>query len=271
MSINFVGSIDNISERQLDFIKKVLEKRGYNNIKATIDPVGAAGDNYIANVKRITMSDDNGVFKMIAKLAPQNEILRATTNTLMLFKNEHLMYTEILPKFREMEVIADIPDEDRLRFAACYGSFLEAPNEVILLEDLQASNFIMLDRFKSLSDECVKSILKSFANLHSLSFVLKNIEPDTFKVMKNDLFDNWATLATIPQTKTYFGQMEKDLELLLEGDERKRLIKGAISEAFVQAIKLSKSEVDSKHSVIQQGDSWTNNVMFKFDVSLLLK
>lgn len=269
MSINFEGSINNISERQLAFIGEVLEKRGYNNIKATVDPVGKTGDNYMANVNRITVSDDNGIFKVIAKIAPHNEILRKMTNTQLLFNNEHHIYTKILPKYQELEAEAKVPTVDRFRFAACYGSLSEAPNEVILLEDLQTSDFTLLDRFKSLSDEYVKSILKNLASFHSLSFALKNIEPDTFETMKSSLSDVLASVAVNPQMVVYFSQLEKEVELILEREEQRRVIRGAMTESLSLAVKLLQSEVDSKHSVIQQGDLWMNNIMFKFNVSFL--
>ncbi|XP_037300954.1 uncharacterized protein LOC119191166, partial [Manduca sexta] len=180
MGLQFEGATDNISEPQLAYIRGVLEKRGYKDTKVTIQAVGKDGDNFVASVKRIVVRNENGEFRMIAKIATQHELLRANMALENIFRNEHIMYTSVLPKFHELEEQADLPKKDRLRFPECYGSLTAAPHEVILLEDLQVPGFIMMDRFKTLSDECIRSVLRNFALLHSLSYALKNKELDVF-------------------------------------------------------------------------------------------
>ncbi|MBN4724570.1 hypothetical protein H4F31_24640, partial [Escherichia coli] len=95
----------------------------------------------------------------------------------LMFRNEHVMYTAVLPKFTELQKDAGIPENEQLRYAKCYGSLSEPPNEVILLEDLKTVDFTMLDRFQPLSNNCVKSVLKNFAKLHSVSMALRYKEP----------------------------------------------------------------------------------------------
>lgn len=189
MGLIFEGCVEDVSERQLAFIKEILTKKGYNNNTVTIDPVSKAGDNYAANVKRITVTDDNGVFKMIAKIAPQNESMRAVINTRIMFNNEHYMYTETLPKFQDLETEAQISHAGRLRFAECYGSYSEEPHEIILLEDLQASNFTMLDRFKTLTNEYVKSVFQIFSFQNQFccfTFSIIRIEIQRTRNVRND-------------------------------------------------------------------------------------
>lgn len=261
--LTFEGALKNISHIQLEFIKEVLEKRGYNDRVVHIEAVGAAGDNFIANVKRITVDGENGPFKMIAKIAPQNENVRMATQTQVLFGNEHHMYTVVLPKYQQLEEEAEIPNDDRFRFAECYGSSTQVPHEVILLEDLLVPGFKMLDRFTSLSDECIRSTLKNFAKFHALSFALKNKQPETFNSLKSKLFDMWSHMDS--SADIYFGKLEAGAEQLVEGEERKNIIRGAIGKALSMARKIAQVESGSKYFVIQQGDSWTNNIMFRYD------
>lgn len=263
------GDVDNISEKQLGFIINVLEKRGFKDTKVLIEPIGKVGDNYVANVMRITVEDKTpGTFKMVAKIAPTQEEARLMTNTLMLFKNEHIIYTKVLPKFDELQMSADIPAEQRLRYATCYGSFEEAPNEVILLEDLKEAKFEMLDRLKPLSAECVKSVLKNFAQFHSLSLALKHKEPGLFNEYKNSLFDMWSAMAGQKEAMMYFEQLENSAIMIMESDIHKKALKGVISQSMSKSVKLAVVDRDSKSAIIQQGDSWTNNIMFKFNVSI---
>lgn len=268
-SLKIEGDLDGISEIQLSYIRNVLEKRGFINAKVVIEPVGKIGDNFVANVKRVIVEGkDAGTFKMVAKIAPQNERLRMVMNTLMLFKNEHIVYTKVLPKLDELQKAADIPEEERFRYAACYGSFEEAPNEVILLEDLKEAKFEMMNRLEPLSNECIKSVLKNFALLHSLSFAFKKKEPELFDEYKNTFFDMWSCLATQEMTLQHFGQMEQSVMMILESDIHKKIMKGIITESLKKFVKLAIVDRDARSGVIQQGDSWTNNIMFKFNVSL---
>ncbi|XP_037303643.1 uncharacterized protein LOC115447725 [Manduca sexta] len=265
MGLQFEGAIDNISEPQLAFIRDVLEKRGYKDTKVTFEAVGQAGDNYVANVKRIVVRNENGVFKMIAKIAPQQEFLRNAVETDQVFKNELIMYKLVLPKFQQLEEQADLLKEDRLRFAECYGASMAAPHEVILLEDMNEPGFIMLDRFKPLSDECIRSVLRNLALLHSLSYALKYKELDVFNEYKNSLFDMWGNLLDKPLTKTHFGNMQNTFMKIVDGDHRKRIIKDSIIQGITLCTKFAKQDEGSKYSVIQQGDSWINNILFRFD------
>ncbi|KAG6456731.1 hypothetical protein O3G_MSEX009917 [Manduca sexta] len=265
MVLQFEGAVNNISEAQLAFIREVLEKRGYKDTKVTIEAVGKAGDNYLANVKRVIAKNEHGEFRMIAKIASQHEELRTSAALLQLFRNEHIFYTSVLPKYQQFEEQADLHKNDRLKFAECYGSLSEPPHEVILLEDMQVAGFNMMDRFTPLSHECIRSVLKNFAILHSLSFALKYKEPETFNEYKNNLVDTWTKMDQRPDLTAYFSHVENTAVMTVDGEDRKRYLKECVSQAIPLASKISKEDKGAKHSVIQQGDSWTNNILFKFN------
>ncbi|XP_026751692.1 uncharacterized protein LOC113512110 [Galleria mellonella] len=260
----FEGEIDSFSIRQQEFLRKVLQNRGYTDNKVIIETVGKAGDNFIANVKRIIVEDKGGsTFKMIAKVAPTNENVRVQVQTQLLFNHEGIMYTEVLPKLLDLQKSAGVPAEDWLKFAECYGVMLDAPDEIIFLEDLQDLNFVMLSRFKSLSNECIKINLRNFAILHSLSMVLKNQQPDVFEDFNSKLPDHFAVFGNTPEYKQYILGIEKDTIEILDGSKYKNAIRGTISQVPEVFAKVSKNETKLKYSVVIHGDGWTNNIMYK--------
>lgn len=270
--LEFEGDLSQINDIQLKYIKSVIEQKGYTNNKVIVEPVGIAGDNYIANVKRIIVEDGKGgSFRIVAKIAPTQEIMRKMGNIEFMFRNEHIMYTIVLPKLTQLEIAADIPPAERLRYAACYGSSNDLPNEVILLEDLKVSDFIMLNRLKSISPDCVKSVLRNFALLHSSSYALKYKEREVFDEYKDSLFDAWAFIDSQEEVKTYFRNVELNAYKLVDSDVRKKAVNGALIGSLREISKMSKYEHNSKHAIILQGDAWTNNIMFKFDVSIFLQ
>lgn len=266
-SLQFEGEIDALGERQIKFIRDVLEKRGFRNNKVLIEPAGIAGDNYVANVKRISVIiEDGDNFKMIAKFAPENEALRLLMNTAIMFNNEIVMYEQVLPKFVSLQKAADVPEEDLLKYAQCYGCLTEEPYEVVLLEDLKESNFQMLDRFTSLNDESVRLVLKNFAILHSLSYALKKNEPETYDSFRSKLIDMWEKTNATEQMATYLNLLEEGVIAIVD-EKYKMVLRGVVTQLISLSAKIKKTETHSNHLIIQQGDAWTNNILFKLEVS----
>lgn len=268
--LKFEGQVENIAEGQLEFIRNIIEKEGYKDSKVTIEAVGGAADNYGANVKRLVIEGENGNLTMIAKIAPSFEPIRQAMGVSLMFNNESLIYTEILPKLLQLQKQADIPEEDQLNFPKCYGVNSEAPNEVILIEDLKASGFTMLDRFKPLSDEEMTSVLRNLAIYHSLSYVLRTKEPETYDYFKDKLHDLLGAMTEgSPELLGFFYQIEAVALQMLDDPAQQNIVKNKIGEMIKQVRKMAKFEHDSRFAVIQHGDCWTNNIMYKFEVSIL--
>ncbi|CAH1634846.1 unnamed protein product [Spodoptera littoralis] len=260
---NFEGDFGNLSESQIEFINKVIEEQDLKVNKVVFKPVGQAGDNFVANVMRISIEGENGSMKMVIKIAPGDEKIRTTVKADLLFHNEHVMYTEVLPKLVALQKAAGVPEEEHLRYAKCYGSLNEAPYEIILLEDLNESDFKMLNKFDSLSDECVRSILKNFAILHSVSYALKEKQPETFESFKSKLIDVWSVNFSTKEARDYFQLLENSILANLDEEEHKSKFKSNFMEILKLPIQLAQDR-DCKYSIVQQGDAWTNNIMFKF-------
>nr|XP_021187395.2 uncharacterized protein LOC110374137 [Helicoverpa armigera] len=259
---NFEGDFASLNARQLYYINKVILEQDVKVKKVIFQQLGQAGDNFMGNVKRIIVEGENGTIRMILKIASSNEVTRLTYNTGLMFKNEHIMYTEVLPKFVQLQKDAGVPQEEWLRYAKCYGSLNEEPNEVILLEDLNDSNFSMMDKFKSLPDEYVKNFLKTFAVFHSLSFVMKKQDPETYNKFREELNDPWERIAESEQSMMFMENIEKDIAAIIEDETYKGLLKNKITDGF-KLRKIRNSEKDTTYTFIQHGDAWTNNIMFR--------
>ncbi|CAH1634837.1 unnamed protein product [Spodoptera littoralis] len=265
---NFEGSFEDVTEKQLEFINKVIEEHGFKGSKVTFAAAGAVGDNYAANVKRIKVEGEKGTLSIIAKIAPINEIARYRLNAALSFGNEHLMYSEYIPKLLQLQKDAGVPEDEQIKFPKCYGTNIEAPNEVILLEDLKVEGFTIMDRMKSLSNECVTRVLKNLAIFHSLSFVLRNKDPESFKYFKDHFEDMWGKLVDLPpEEQASFEQMENVSINMLDDPKHKDMIKNKVSQMPAKTAKMTAYEHESPYSVIQHGDSWTNNILFKFEIS----
>lgn len=262
----FEGDFESLSEPQLKLVESVLQKHGFKEGKVIVEPVGKKGDNYIANVKRFIHESDGATFKMIGKSAPSAEILRKMMKTDVLFNNEITMYQEVIPKFINLQDVAGIPAGERVRFPVCYGVLNEAPSELILLEDLSDSSFEMLNRFEPLSNETVRLVVKDLAIFHSLSYALKELQPETYKNLAGKLINMWALLEHDVETQMFFEGTENDLKALMDSEKYKKILSGSLSDIKTHVKKVYNYEKSSKYTVIQQGDCWSNNIMFKLEV-----
>lgn len=265
----FEGEFSNINERQLQFVNEVIAKQNLQVEKVIFNRMGKAGDNFISDVKRIVVEAKEGKLNMIIKTAPAMEVLRSSLNTDLMFKNEHVMYTEVLPKLLALQKEAGVPESEHLRFAKCYGSLDEAPNEVILLEDLNEADFKMLNKFDPLPENCLRSILKNFATLHSLAFVLRHKEPETYDLFNSKLKNNWEPKYDDPDFNLQFKMFSKVNSQILDEDYQKEILKNMLTDVSKEMEKLMGDKY-SKYAVFQQGDAWTNNFMFRFEVSTYL-
>lgn len=266
--LRFEGDLDGTSEIQLKYIQNVLETLGFTNEKIVVEAVGSPGDGLKAYVKRVIVEKDGESFKMIAKLAPTLETMRPILNSAMLFQNEHYMYTKVLPKISEMLITADILEDERLKYATCYGTFMEAPNEVILLEDLKESNFKMLERFKPLPSESIKLVLKNLAILHSFSFALKHRETETYEEFDKGLQNMFLAMTDQNPMQVMFEKFEEDALSILDDEKYKKLVRRSVSQMIDMCKKNAVIDRASRFSVILHGDLWTNNIMFKSEASL---
>ncbi|XP_026330483.1 uncharacterized protein LOC113237979 [Hyposmocoma kahamanoa] len=265
VELTFEGEVSALCEKQQDFIKNVLKELGIIGGKVKIEAVGKPGDNYIADVKRIIVEKNGELLKMIAKIAPNQEEVRQSMNTAVCFSNENIMYSEVLPKFTQLEKDANIPIEERLKYAKFYGSFMEEPLEIILIEDLSESDFVMLNRFNSLKDDSIKLVLKNFAKLHAASYALKNLEPETFECFSNKLLNLWELVGNTPERDQFVKELVTDVINLMDEEKYYKIVDQIMNNVMEESGSVSKADRGNSFYVIQQGDPWTNNILFKLE------
>ncbi|XP_047998704.1 uncharacterized protein LOC125236057 [Leguminivora glycinivorella] len=265
VQFKFEGDFDILGDPQIKLVESVLRNRGYSNGTVLVEQVGIKGDNYVAHVKRFTYKSEEGsTFKIIGKIAPAAEELRNMMKTMLLFNNEIVMYDSILPKLNDLQNI--VGNEDKVIFPACYGVVTEAPYEFILLEDLNELYFVMLDRLKPLTNDSIRIVTKDLAMYHSLSLVLRNSEPEVYDNFANKLTNIWAAWDAEPQMQQFSEAAENEiLEIIDDSDKYKNLVLGSISKMASHARDHASYEKDSKYTVIQQGDCWNNNILFRLE------
>ncbi|KAM3958914.1 uncharacterized protein ACR2FA_007089 [Aphomia sociella] len=258
--------VSDLSNEAIELIKNILKKQGLEDKNFRVEPVGKVGDNFASQVKRIIVENTEKPFNMILKLlpySPEGTKNEESFDVKLLFKNEILMY-DLLSKFKEYQTNAGVSEADEFKFPICYGS--GDNGNIILLEDLVLSDFTMLNKFEPLSNECVRFILKKFAMFHCLSFVMKNQDPLNYNEFTSNLSNPFNS---DPNFKSQFQitleVIENEMMLLVDQDKYKNILKGTMYELISMTEDLENEAIDSKYFIINQGDCWTNNVLFKME------
>ncbi|GBP72869.1 hypothetical protein EVAR_48853_1 [Eumeta japonica] len=209
--------------------------------KVRVEEVGKKGDNYMALVRRLIVQQSEKPFHMVVKIAPTEQMARMMMQIVQMFNNEALIAFSFLLRCTHME----------------------APYECIALEDLNQHGFAIADRFKSLTRDEVKLIVSDLAKFHALGFVLRERDNALFEELKKGLQNMWGYYDNNKEFKAYMHFVQTQVESVLDSDDDKRRIENVMQSFTSEAKHLHKSDLSSKHTVVIQGDCWTNNFLFR--------
>lgn len=154
-----------------------------------------------------------------------------------------------------------------VEYPKCYRTVDIEYDECLLLEDLCNDGFTTINVQKmDVTADHVRLVMKGLAKYHSISFAMKDQEPDTFNKLTenlNEVFINRAnnTLRFYlnNQSASVFEAVADETNLLAKVKEFYE------REAVDWAADCIDVDITGPAAVISYGDSWQNNVMFKYN------
>ncbi|XP_075217411.1 uncharacterized protein LOC142322335 [Lycorma delicatula] len=172
------------------------------------------------------------------------------------YVKETQIYNELIPKYKS--VFGDkwpniLPK-----------SFYSTEYEVVILEDLVEKGYVMGDKVKQLSFEESALALKSLAIYHAASVKLYETEPELIRKCGTETFFR-------EDMKDFFsgminGFIHKGADECEKRSELKKYvnsIRKVAENVFDELIEISKPK-ENEFNVLNHGDYWTNNLMFKY-------
>ncbi|XP_055296577.1 uncharacterized protein LOC129565586 [Sitodiplosis mosellana] len=244
------------------------------NYKITITSASKAGEsNFIGIVHRVTFNKEgeDKLEKLILKVAPLHLARRTQFNSRPLFLQEISTYNEILPFFRQFEMSKGVAIEENgfVEYPKCYRTIDEEPNECLFLEDLSVRGFAIIDRYtQEVTTDHVYLFMKALGKLHAISFALKDQQPEKFKELASSLKEMFLR-ANEEFIGEFFDKQAESIFKVLENAEDAHLLAKMkkVFENGAMNVALECLDLDGTDpgSVISHGDSWQNNLMFRYD------
>lgn len=258
-------------------INRIAQDEGFTNYAINYDRGSNFGDGFVAEIVRAKIKglqlvkgvQEESELVLMVKLPPDNKTRREQMG-MNVFDREVTVYNEILPMFQKFQLDKGLkPGQGFVSFPKCYfASFDKEKDEsVIIMEDIRKKGFKMLNKYKYVDYPHAAAVLETIAQFHGLSLAMKDQCPglfDKFKGLKDAMTDGMLTDMMKSLTA---ASCEKAIEALEPHEENIKQKLRAFSENVIDIIKTcTNGELSEPYSVINHGDCWVNNMMFKYEV-----
>lgn len=248
-----------------DFLSTVLQGGEHKEPTVTVLKFSpslavAPGNNYMSHMFRVKVeykvagSEEEKKTSLMVKAPFTKGIVTEMADRMDVFSAEEKVYTELLPLMREKS-----NHEFGPRSYFC-------PVKGIVLGDLKEEGYVMCDRLKQLDFEHCEIALKTLAKFHATSVACYHENPELVSSFKEKMF--------IEATKEEFGpwlntSMAKAGSTIAEVEGCEAMGEYISSRAKVMldfAVDRLKPKA-SGLNVLNHGDFWNNNMMFKYNES----
>lgn len=264
----------------INALNRIAKDEGFSNYVIDYDRGSNFGDGFVAEIVRAKIIGNRLVkgvqeeseLVLIVKLPPENKARREQMG-MNVFEREVTVYNEILPMFQKFQLDKGLkPGQGFVSFPKCYfASYDKEKDEaVIIMEDIRKKGFKMLNKYKTIDFTHATAVLETVAQFHGLSLAMKDQCPgifEKFKGMKDAMADG---LVNDMMKSMTIASCEKAIGALEPHEENIKQKLRAFSENIIEIVTTSTNgELSEPYTVINHGDCWTNNMMFKYEVCLV--
>ncbi|XP_045603808.1 uncharacterized protein [Procambarus clarkii] len=228
------------------------------------------GDNYACIVTSIAVNYRQGgeekKVTYVAKCNPCRQMLSFNKFTNVIFQKEAGFYTDLVPLLNDQLKRAG---QQPLRVAPCYFFHLEEDEEVIILGDLRPEGYKMFDRKKGMNKAHAVLVLRELGRLHAASILLQHeISEDLgakYTYLQKD-FHSFYEDASADFVKMIGGAFTTAANMAgkIDGYEKVASWLRDFGPKSMDGL-AQQLENSPPFDVLCHGDSWNNNILFRYD------
>lgn len=183
------------------------------------------------------------------------------------FEKEIYFYGEVWPYLRKYYKNVS---EKELTLVPKYLGTSNEERKRIILENIRPQGYELYDKRKPFDDDHLRIIFKTYGLYHGISMALRTQDYDEY----NRLVGNYSNIHLYLYVDSTYGrnfvQRIKEIQTFFDPVEDAAVLEKLrfYEESGLQMLYKCVTE-NLPHEVILHGDCWSNNFMFKYDVSNL--
>ncbi|KAI5636509.1 ecdysteroid kinase domain-containing protein [Phthorimaea operculella] len=242
-----------------DLFASIASEHDFNNYELVIKPVSSGGANFTSALFLVTVKcPGKKDVELFAKVANMGELMREHLNGKRLYDLEVFFYTKIAKIYRELELKANVADEDRLTIPKFYGYKSDTNEETVIMQNLTADGFKMHKRQEPVSWEFAARAIENLAKFHALSFAYQQDNPEEYEKLCEDLV--FVPIGEENANKeTLAKQLQECLDIIKKAEYKPRVTK--LMEEVGGDVWMFKRPLAKK--VMNHGDFRPDNMMYR--------
>uniref|UniRef100_A0A182QIL2 CHK kinase-like domain-containing protein n=1 Tax=Anopheles farauti TaxID=69004 RepID=A0A182QIL2_9DIPT len=204
------------------------------------------------------------VITFVAKIKPTEGLLVEQFKKADVFDKEILMYKSVLPSM--VTLISKLGSVIELSPQLIYSS--ETPSDLVVLEDLTARGYSVENQALGLTYDQSKMAVEKLAFFHAASAVMLSENGQVFTKFTKGTFHNEYKdkLSYFPDTIRTVGEIASELGI---GQPMADKLLKLPAKTLQKVIESYESDFKGL-KVLNHGDFWTNNIMFKYQGNELI-
>lgn len=245
-------------------LKRIATESGFTDYTIEVYTTQSKGDNYIAEIKCVTIKDGDRKLEVVVKIAPSNDDFRKFFPLENIFHIEIHVYDIIFESFQHFQNENNVK-EPFDNYAKLFGKCDEKYSECLVLENLIKNGYRHWNRKLPMNAEHIKLVMKTYGKFHATSFAMKKKNPEKFHKLLEDLkqleeFEKNNFTVFLRNVIPLIERAVAGHKVLENASQR---LRKDLDKYFYE---LSLESDETK--VITHGDCWNNNMLFKYEVSL---
>ncbi|GJQ82624.1 hypothetical protein Trydic_g19645 [Trypoxylus dichotomus] len=251
----------NVSDDVKNFIGEIIKNNNWEPVlNVKYFPGSRVGDGYASEHIGVEIIRPNLNICLFVKHSFDSEVAKKWAID-KFYTNEVYFYEIVYPAYLKFLDEKDVRNGFK-NAPKCYGI---SPENIIVLENLQAQGYALFDRREIMDEKHIVSVLKTFAKFHAISFAFK----DQHREKYDKLLEDWDGdhLTHLPKDSAgirwYFDTIQEALDKLDPEKDRcilERCNANVLVDCIVDVVKNC-----NEYSIIAQGDCWCNNILFKYE------
>ncbi|RZF40053.1 hypothetical protein LSTR_LSTR002456 [Laodelphax striatellus] len=239
-----------------DLISEALECKRVLSVR--VDRGASVGEHYLSTLLRLTVdySEADGTHKtsnLIVKTFPESPMMLSYIKEFSLNEKEAIAYQKLLPPMEDLLGITLVPRSLKCR-----------TYDLLILEDLKPLGFEMVDRISRMDFDHCKATLIALADFHAASFLLHQKNPNLFDDFSKEIMYVHSNTIMDSYVQDCFKTMS---DLFEEFDNLRKYSPRLRKKAGENVWGRMADTVQFREglNVLNHGDFWTSNLLFKHD------